>query len=282
MTRDEDHQHLADDDFRHERVWLAPSAFALSDGDDPPISDLIPEATWDHLVHLSDDVAIRTTNWKGSRVELLHQVSAQWLFATPVDPDGAPYAPEPAFLAAEEFEALEFNALHGYYRQALGCLRNALETMTHAAALAATDRGDDFVLWRKGDLELRFGDSRRAIGASSIGRYIEERLGGSWLFGDLDIPGWLAALYRRLSAYAHSQAGFNNADFWESNGPVYRPNAYELVIDELRETISVCYVLLGICWQGFSLPNDLSTLLDNPALSDWPDIARRSLDAAFT
>jgi hypothetical protein len=282
MTMEEDRQHLDKDDFRRERIWLAPSAFALSDGDDPPISDLVSEEVWDNLLHLPDDVAIRTTNWIGSKVGLLHEVSMQWLRATPVDPDGAPYAPEPAFLAAEEFEALEFAALHGYYRQALGCLRNALETMTHAAALAATSRKDDFAAWRNGDLELRFGESRRAIGASWIGMQIEGNLDGAWLFGDLKAGGWLAILYRRLCAYAHSQVGFNNADFWQSNGPVYRPNTYVLVIDELRETIAVSYVLLRVCWPTFNLPADLSLLLDEPALNDWPAIARRALAAAFT
>jgi len=281
MTAEEDRQHLAADDFRRERVWLAPSAFALSDGDDPPISDLVPEEIWDHLIHLTDDVAIRTTNWMGSRVKLLHEVSMQWLYATPVEPEGVPYAPEPAFLAAEEFEACEFAALHGYYRQALGCLRNALEIMTHAAALAATERSVEFAQWRNGELELRFGVSHADIAASRIGITIEANMSCGSLFGALSGGGWLARLYRRLCAYAHSQAGFNNADFWESNGPVYRPHAYDLVIDELRETIAVCYVLLRICWSDFQHPADLSTLLDEPALNNWPVLARRALIAAF-
>ena len=95
------------------------------------------------------------------------------------------------------------------------------------------------------------------------------------------VDGWLAILYQRLCAYAHSQAGFNNADFWESNGPAYRPQAYVVVIDELRETVAVCYVLLRICWPNFKLAGDLSTLLDEPALNDWPKFARRALAAAF-
>jgi hypothetical protein len=183
-----------------------------------------------------------------------------------------PYAPEPAFLAAEEFEALDYVALHGYYRQALGCLRNALETMTHAAAFAATQRLDDFREWRDGSLELRFRISRQAIFDSQVGQRIEGRLPEGSVFGDLRRGGWIATLYRRLCAYAHSQAGFN-ADFWESNGPVYRPHAYNLVIDELRETVTVCYVLLRVCWPGFKLPTDLASLLDRPAMSNWPEFA---------
>lgn len=46
---------------------------------------------------------------------------------------------ELALLAGEEFDALVFNALHGWYRQAIGCLRNGLETLIVGAALAVTD-----------------------------------------------------------------------------------------------------------------------------------------------
>lgn len=280
MAADEYRQDLDERDFRRIRSMLSPAAFAISDGEDPPISDLVDKEVWDHLVHLADDVAIRTTNWTGSAVGLVNAVSSQWLFATPVDPEGAPYAPEPALLAGEEFHALEFIALHGYYRQALGCLRNALETMTHAAALAATKREQDFDRWRKGDLELRFQASRKLIAESKTGQQIAQRSGHP-AFGDLSEGGWLAALYRRLCAYAHSQAGYNNADFWESNGPVYSPSAYMLVFDELRETVAICYVLLRICWPEFELADDLSVLLDQPAMNNWPEIARQVLAATF-
>ena len=48
-----------------------------------------------------------------------------------------------------------------------------------------------------------------------------------------------------------------------------------------RETVAVCYVLLRICWPVFKLPTDLSTLLEEPALNNWPMMARRALAAAF-
>lgn len=70
-----------------------------------------------------------------------------------------------------------------------------------------------------------------------------------------------------------------------ATGPVYSPRAYQLAFDELRETIAVCYVLLRICWPEFQLPTDLSTLLstplDQPTMSNWPDVARRVLTATF-
>jgi hypothetical protein len=48
--------------------------------------------------------------------------------------------------------------------------------------------------------------------------------------------------------------------------PSTAADAYVLVIDELRETVAISYVLLRICWSAFKLPADLSTLLDEPAL----------------
>lgn len=103
MTAEEDLQHLYEDDFRRERAWLPPHVFALSDGDDPPISDLVREAVWDSVIHLPDDVAIRTTNWIGN-VESLHAVSTQWLFCHPIDPRGAPWRVLAAFASTRHEE----------------------------------------------------------------------------------------------------------------------------------------------------------------------------------
>jgi hypothetical protein len=154
--------------------------------------------------------------------------------------------------------------------------------MTHAAGLAATRQEDRFEKWRSGELELWFGASRRDIAASPIGTEMESNLKRGSLFGDLSAQGWLACIYRRLCAYAHSQAGFTNADFWQRVGPVYEPTAYVLALDELRETIAVCYVLLRICWPEFQLTPELSVVLDEPGLDDWPTFARDALAAAFT
>lgn len=269
-------------DFRQcGRVMLPPEAFALAEGPDPPIDDLVSEQVWNHLIQLGDDVALRTTNWQGSITNRMNQISSQWLFAGPIHPIGSPFAPEPALLTSEEFQALEFIALHGYYRQALGCLRNGLETMIHAARYAALGQEAEFRQWREGQVEPKFFSSRASLLSSAVGREIEASCAPRSVFGTRDQHGWLASLYRRLCAYAHSQRGYNNADFWESNGPVYSPGAYELVLDELRETVAACYILLKICWPDFALPADLGELLDLPALSNWPDFARPVLGIVF-
>ena len=63
-------------------------------------------------------------------------------------------------LVGEEFDALVFNAVHGYYRQAIGCLRNALELMTTSAGLAVTNNAALFKKWQEDGQEISFGQGR--------------------------------------------------------------------------------------------------------------------------
>lgn len=66
---------LDSDDFRARREVLESDDFASADGEpDPPPSALISEETWDGIMTLPDDVAIRTTSHLGEWVELLHDL----------------------------------------------------------------------------------------------------------------------------------------------------------------------------------------------------------------
>jgi len=80
---------------------------------------------------------------------------------------------EVSLLAGEEFNALVFNALHGYYRQAIGCLRNALETLIAAAGLAVTGNQELFDRWRNGERQIGFGQARAWLRDSTAGRQVE-------------------------------------------------------------------------------------------------------------
>ena len=53
-------------DFRARRRVLLKSDFALACGPEQLLSDKIDKATWNHIVTLPDDVAVRTTNHLGS------------------------------------------------------------------------------------------------------------------------------------------------------------------------------------------------------------------------
>ncbi len=253
LVKQEDGVDLPRDDFRRLRRYLAPHLFASSDDDEPetypPPSDLVPEEKWDHVMTLPTDVALRSSSYEGSAVSRLATLESQWIFSWP-DIGEAPFMEEVAVLAGEEFNTLAFNALHGYYRQAVGCLRNALETLMVAASLAVTDNRYVFDRWRKGEHQIDFGQARAWLRDSAEGKAIEADISPHSVFGNVD-SSWTKARYARLCAYAHSRAGYNNADFWESNGPVFVPRALVVVEQEFRETLALCYLLLRLGWSAY-------------------------------
>jgi hypothetical protein len=72
-------------------------------------------------------------------------------------------------LAGEEFDALVFNAVHGWYRQAIGCLRNGLELMTVAAGLTVTNNQTLYNDWRNGQ-EIAYGQAVAWLRDSTAGQ----------------------------------------------------------------------------------------------------------------
>lgn len=267
--RDEDRLDLPPDDFRRERALLAPHVFAdPGTGHDLPPTELTPRETWDGVMDLPTDVALRTSGHQGRVIEALHALQVGWVFSWP-DPNEAPFMDEPALLAGEEFDALVFNALHGYYRQAVGCLRNAVEVLTIAAGLAAENNHQLYERWRNGQ-EVSFGQARAWLRDSAAGQQIDQAAAPRTIFaGD---GAWLRRLYARLCGYAHSRAGYNNADFWESNGPVHVPRALLTVEEELRETLAVSYLLLRLAWPGFRTTDAIRALLSEPK-AGWKEFA---------
>jgi hypothetical protein len=253
---------LPEEDFRRLRRYLAPWLFlGGKEGTTyPPPSDLMPEERWDGVMTLPTDVALKTTSYEGSLAARLEELQSDWIFSWP-QPGEAPFADEVCLLAGEEFDALVFNAVHGYYRQALGCLRNALEVMTIAAALAVTDNRAVFEQWRGGDRMLMVKDVRPWLRDSPVGRELDAQAAPLTVFADAR-DGWLKARYERLCHYTHGRAGYNNVDFWESNGPVFRPQALLVVEQEFRETLAQCYLMLRLAWAGYTVGIGQPKLLD--------------------
>jgi hypothetical protein len=259
----EDRVQLPADDFRGVRAYLAPHLFAIGgDTPDPPPSELISEDTWESVMALPTDVALRTSSYSGYAVERLHELQSDWIFSWP-DAGEAPFMDEACLLAGEEFDALVVNAVHGYYRQAIGCLRNALETMAIAAGLVVTNNAALFAKWRQAGQEISFGQARAWLRDSSDGTKIDQEINPDSVFGD-DARAWMKDRYATLCAYAHSRSGYNNADFWESNGPVYRPRALTVVEEETRETLALSYLLLRMGWQGYTARRGQRNLLNGP------------------
>jgi hypothetical protein len=266
----EDEIPLADGDFRRERRYLAPHVFAWPGGDEPdaypPPEDLLSEEHWRNIMSLPTDVGLKSSSYEGSLVGRIDQLQRDWVFSWP-DVEDAPFIAESALLAGEEFDALVFNAMHGWYRQAIGCLRNALETMAVASALAVSNNKQSFDAWRAGTKAFGFGVARAMIRDTATGKRVDADAAPGSVFGDADTS-WMKNRYARLCAYAHSQAGYNNADFWESNGPIFVPAALAVVEAELRETLALCYLLMRLGWPGYQRGRGQQPLLDGPQ-GEW-------------
>ena len=102
---------------------------------------------------------------------------------------------------------------------------------------------------------------------SSLGRRVDADAAPDSVFGNEEAS-WSKSRYARLCGYAHSEAGYNNADFWESNGPIFVPRALEVVEAELRETLALCYLLVRIGWPAYTPGPGQPALLDGPQ-ADW-------------
>jgi len=71
--------------------------------------------------------------------------------------------------AADEFRAATFNALHGFYRQSIGCARNVLELVTVGSTCQTLKLHSRFKYWRDGLAEFAFGAAcDLLIGAESL------------------------------------------------------------------------------------------------------------------
>jgi hypothetical protein len=263
-VRDEDAIELPEDDFRRARRYLAPWVFALPGGEEgkiyPPPWDLIDREHWNNVMDLPTDVALKSSSYEGSQISRLDQLHSDWIFSWP-DVGDAPFMDEAVLLAGEEFDALVFSALHGWYRQAIGCLRNAFETLMIAAALAATNNKKSFEQWRAGAMEYGFGTARVLLKDSMLGKQVDVDANPESVFGDLGTS-WTKDRYARLCSYTHSHAGYNNADFWESTGPVFRPAALAVVEAEFRETLALCYLLVRLAWPTYRSGPGQPALLD--------------------
>jgi hypothetical protein len=276
MPVTQDRVELDPDDFRRARCYLAPHLFADGvEGDTyPPPSDLISKEKWTGIMDLPTDVALRTSSYDGSVIARLADLHSDWIFSWP-NVGEALYVEEPALLAGEEFDALVFNAIHGYYRQAIGCLRNALEILTVAAGLAVTNNQALYAAWRSGQ-EISYGQAVAWVRDSTVGQQING-VSPNVVFGK-DNAAWAKVRYAKLCGYAHSRAGHNNADFWASNGPVYVPSALEVVEKEFRETLALAYLLVRLGWPTYQSGRGQPNLLAGdctgwgqyvPLLTSW-------------
>lgn len=216
------------DDFRAVRIVLDDEDFALAPEDpDHTPRDLVERDVWNSIVTLPDDVSVRTSDEYGRLLKGMDRCWDAWIESLAMRQDPI----ENAILdAADEFHAATYNALHGFYRQAFGCLRNALEVITVATYCQVTSQRNLFKRREAGEVKIEFGKACDGLLGSSrlavLKKRLKDQLSDS-IFDQRKSPtgsgGWARRLFSDLSEYEHSRPNFRNIDMWESNGPVFSP-----------------------------------------------------------
>jgi hypothetical protein len=239
------------DDFRSLRAKLPPEAFALGpEGPDSPPSDLVDQDTWHSIVSLPDDVSVRTSDHYGSTLKALWSLWGEWsclvgaLQETVHDPTTSPIAQVTCDMG-DELQASIYNALVGFYRLAFASLRNVAEQMTIALQLNLADERDIFQAWIRGDCELGFRQaSDKLLSCPSIADLERHLMAvtGDNLFGRKvtnERGGFVRRLYKELSDFIHGSPAFTHANIWQSNGPVFVPQAFEKWTNIFAKTYSL-------------------------------------------
>jgi hypothetical protein len=242
-------------DFRAIRHKLEPHDFAISEGQDVAPTDLIDEETWAGITHLTDDVAIRTSDHNGIRLALLYSLWGDWITAT-----GDPEHPDELFVcmldAADAFQCVTFLFLHGYYRAAMAQLRVALELVMIGAYGNLKPTDADYVTWKSSGSELGFTRFRKRM----HGMLTQSQC--KWLLADGEFP---STTFQRLCNFTHSRPDSSDGSLWRSNGPVYVHDAVMLTFFTTLSVYAICYLLVRIARPTFVLPEDSRILFEE----DW-------------
>lgn len=250
---------MSQDDFRATRHVLEKDDFALSsDEPDPPPADLIDPGIWHHITDLPDDVLIRTTDRFGRLIRYMNEVCSAWIFA--IRTDSRDPINSVMLDCVDDFDAAVYNSIHGFYRQAIGSMRSVVELICIGAFCQLHGRGPEFLDWRKGKTEIKFGAACDLLPKAPPINTIESRLNskiGDSLFRPMNgaYPGgWVRRLYSELSNYLHSRPRHTNGALWQSNGPIFVPKAFGLAAELLFETSALCFVIVKTCWPDIALP----------------------------
>ncbi len=235
-------------DFRALRHILEEHEYAYG-GEEVPPSDLIEPSVWDHITHLSDDIAIKISNHHGSELKLLNTLASDWSESV-----GDELASDNLFAgmldAADCFQCATLGFLHGYYRSSLSNLRSALELVMIGAYGNLRPKDPDYLRWSKGSADLTFPNCRRRLHKvvpKPIAWFVKQ---GSW-------P---EQLYYDLCRYTHSRPDASDGSLGESNGPVYNGRAIRLTFQAHLSVYGVCYLLAKLDRPKIRIPKSSSML----------------------
>ena len=245
------------EDFRSYRAKLSPDCFLMApEGPNPPPEDLIEKETWGHLIWLTDDVSLRTSDNHGSELKIMYELYGSLIDQLEVEGD---VFWELLLDIADEFQASLFNLLCGFYRVSLSCLRSALEISTYALYFQVTRQYEEFKTWIKG----KYDDDRfrniRSFGNlcdqldklknfESIQTHLNSMYGFT-LFNQKTprrAPGITRQLHSHLSKFVHSRPQHTHGDLWKSTGPVYVPISFVKGATCYLETFMLVYVFIKL------------------------------------
>jgi hypothetical protein len=86
-----DHVALRRNDFRRTRTFLAPHVFAIGgDLPNPPPTELVDRERWEHVMHLADDVALRSSSYSGASAARMSQLAMPGCAPCPTAPTTHP------------------------------------------------------------------------------------------------------------------------------------------------------------------------------------------------
>ncbi len=242
-------------DFRARRVVLTRKDFAFAPKPARRPSDIIDRETWESVVILPDDVAIRTSNYHGTTLRQLHDLWGAWvesfgsvhdcMFAVMLD-------------AGDDFQAATYTALTGFYRLSVAALRSALELTVIGTWTQVCRKHREFRSWRSGRNALSFGQA--CDGLLGAAGPLEAHLGATIddsIFAQRSSSGeggYARRMYRGISDFSHSRPGYADGDMRQSNGPIYARSAFNHVAWVQFETFAICFVLLLLARPKQQLP----------------------------
>ena len=275
---------LNPEDFRAYRLILDPDDFAIGDDEpNPAPTDLIPQDAWEAVTTLPGDVAIRTSNHQGTRLAILHELHLGWLrFMPEMD-----ILSDAMLEVSDAFDAALFDLLHGYYRQAIGGLRNAVEVMTLGCACAIAGDRQTWATWETGD-KTKFKEVCDRLQRLPTVQVLEDearRKTGTSLYAGDNGSGrnaWARSLYQRLSRFSHTRGDTTNGHLWESNGPVYSPHGFQLSYHAFLETFALVLLVAKIAYPEFARPREARFVHQVDSRDRFLEPPFRALSAHYT
>jgi hypothetical protein len=258
---------LPKNDFRARRRILLKSDFALAEGPEQPPSDKIDKETWNHVVTLPDDVAVRTTNHHGTIIKQISDLTHEW--ALQCD-ENDPIMLSVMFDAHDELDAALYNAITGYYRVSNSATRSALELVTIGTWAKLCGKKTEFEEWQEGKRELSLGIACDGLIGATSSLHDELRAIGitDTLFDQKTKTtegGWVRRAFSGISDWTHSRPGFTDSSIRKSNGPIYVRGAFNHSAWIQTEIVGLLFVLLLISCPSTRLNQVALDLFDDPS-----------------